>query len=614
MSAAAAQRLLRQGSASAIIAAWNRRIKEAVDGGRPGDALLLFAQMRRAGHRPDRLTFPSALKACAAAADEAAAFAVHCATAKSPSSSDPFVQTALLNLYLKLRRLRHAALLFDEMPQRDLVTHNAMLMGFSHLGSLSAALGFFLEMNLAALSPDPVSFAILAEACAAAGSLSAVKSAHGHAIRAGAAGDTAVANTFVSGYSKCGNLMAAEAAFAELPDGRRTAVSWSSMAAAYARHGRCAEAAACFSEMRRHRGSALEAACIVSLLAVSGLSHGEVLHSLAIRAGLAENSAIGNAVITMYCNSGDDAAARRQFEGMPSKTGASWAAMIGGHALSGAIGAAVELFATMDEPDKLAAAVAIISAAGRAGDLELGRALHRRAIATGLDSQAATCNSLMDMYMKTGCPGEARVLFNSMGSARTVVSYTIMVAGLGLNGRCGEALGLLSGMLGGAAPSPNAVTFLAALQACRHGGLLEEACGVLAAMVGEFGLRPSVEHLACMAELMGRRGRVGAARRLMEAGGGELEGGGAGYVGLAKERAEEGRWGGVAEALVAMRRRGMKKVAGGSWVSVEGRRRSFLAQDGSHPETKLLEAVIFGLDDAMRADPRDFDLPPSFLS
>ncbi|CAA7401059.1 unnamed protein product [Spirodela intermedia] len=631
-------------SDSPAVAAWNSGIKEAVDRGCFDGGLRLYNQMRRAGLRPDWLTFPFVVKACAKVADDICARAVHGHVVKSPFCSDVFVQTALMDMYLKHGRLDSAAAVFEAMPERDVAAWNVMLMGFSQLGSLSRTLGFFRVMRLEGLAPDSITFVPLAQACAAEESLTGARCAHGLAIRAGAAGDVSVANTLISSYSKCGDLGAAESAFSEISTGDRTVVSWNSMIAGYARHGRPADAAACFGEMRRWHGGPPEACAAVSLLSAwalsTALSEGEKVHSLAIRGGLDSDSTVGNALISLYSKCDDVGAARRCFDGMPERTPVSWSTMIDGYASRGAVPRALELFHAMEasgeKPDGFAVA-AILSACGCSGALDLGRSMNGYAFVNGLDSGVVVRNALMDMYMKCGCTAEARSLFDEMPH-RTVVSWTTMISGYALNGSFCEALDLFHRMAGSGEP-PNCVTFLAVLQACAHGGLLREGCEYFAMMAEVFKLAPRLEHYACVVDLLGRRGRLKdalsfvrsmplepdagvwgallgacsahrevelgehAARRLREM----KPRAAASYVPLANAYASRGRWDDVAAVRAAMRWQGARKASGESSLHSGGRLHSFAAQDSCHPEAAFVCDVLRGLDGVMREDPQCMD-------
>ena len=503
--------------------------------------------------------------------------------------------------------------------------------------SLSCTLEFFQKMRLEEVFPDIVTFLILAPACAAAENWPIVSACHSLAIVSGAFTDVAVKNSFVCCYSKCGDIGCAESVFYEISISDLTAVSWSSMIGGYVRHGDFSAAAGCFCEMRLQQGSNFPGNAMVSLLSLCTLFQGRVLHSLVIKGGMGANSIVGNALISLYCKCSDLVGARCYFDGMAERTSVSWSTMISGYASSGELSHAVKLFQSIEKPDEFAIA-AIISESS--DQLHLGCSLHVRSLTAGLDSRTVLCNSLMDMYMKNGCPKEAQAIFCGMESCRTVVSWTIVISGYALNGRVREALDLFQLMAGNiaGAPTPNAFTFLAVLQACSHGGLLEEGVECLSMMEELFKIVPSLEHYACMVDLLGRKRRLKEAMRFVQKmpvkpdgviwnsllGGcarvGEVALGeevarrlvemdpkvATAYVSLANANAAKQRWADAASLLVSMRRQGAKKVAGKSSIHAGGLLHSFSAQSCGHPETKCVEEVLLGLDALMRDEDIEF--------
>ncbi|MCI29876.1 pentatricopeptide repeat-containing protein, partial [Trifolium medium] len=56
--------------------------------------------------------------------------------------------------------------------------------------------------------------------------------------------------------------------------------------------------------------------------------------------------------------------------------------------------------------------------------------------------------------------------------------------------------------------APNFVTFLSALSACAHAGLVNKGWEIFQSMENEYKLKPGMEHYACMVDLLGRAGRL----------------------------------------------------------------------------------------------------------
>lgn len=57
-------------------------------------------------------------------------------------------------------------------------------------------------------------------------------------------------------------------------------------------------------------------------------------------------------------------------------------------------------------------------------------------------------------------------------------------------------------------PKPNEITFASVLSACSHSGFIEEGLEICYCMKTEYGIDSKMEHFACMADLLGRSGRL----------------------------------------------------------------------------------------------------------
>jgi pentatricopeptide repeat protein len=83
-----------------------------------------------------------------------------------------------------------------------------------------------------------------------------------------------------------------------------------------------------------------------------------------------------------------------------------------------------------------------------------------------------------------------------------------MIDGYGKNGYPGEALELFSKMKKEYLIEPNYVTFLGALSACGHAGLVEKGQEIFESMERDYSMKPKMEHYACMVDLLGRAGSL----------------------------------------------------------------------------------------------------------
>lgn len=206
-------------------------------------------------------------------------------------------------------------------------------------------------------------------------------------------------------------------------------------------------------------------------------------------------------------------------------------------------------------------------------------------------------SALIDMYSKCGKVEDACRVFECMPN-RNVFTWSSMIDGYGKNGDPHKALILFSAMREQQI-EPNSVTFLGALSACAHAGLVAQGHEIFLSMERDYSLKPGMEHYACMVDLLGRAGRLNwawefvmkmpekpnsdvwaallsscrlhgdiemasvAANELFKL---NAEGRPGAYVALSNTLAHAGKWDSVTELRVLMKERGISKDTACSWV------------------------------------------------
>ena len=548
--------------------------------------------------------------------------------------SDVSAGNSLVAMYAKCRNMCDAGQVFEDMPEKNVISWTAMIAGYAQNGQGHDALALFDEMRLVGVNPNSVTMVNLLSVCADLGALQQGKVIHAYVTGHGFDSNEFVANSLIDMYAKCGSPNDAQLVFDRMP--QRSVVSWNTIISGYAQNGYFNKALALFHQMQL-TGMAPDSVTIVSVLSacahLEDLQQGKWIHDFIMQSGLYSNIFVSNSLIDMYAKCKRIDIACQIFDGMYKKDVVSWNAMISGYAQNGHANEALESFNQMQladvKPDS-ETMVSVLSACAQSGALQQGMRIHNYVIKSGLELDAFVETALVDMYAKCGNVGIARQLFAQMRT-RTVVAYSAMIAGYGMHGYGEDALRLFSQMQQ-TGMKPNGITFISVLSACSHSGLVDDGLQYFNCMSQDYGIVPMLEHYACMVDLLGRAGCLVEARDFIKnmpihpnacvwgtlLGAYrihcnielaeyvaeilfDLEPNNAGYyVLLSNTYAAAGRWDEVAKVRTKMKNTGLKKTSGCSLIEINSRFHSFLAGDKSHPQSKQIYGMLETLSGQMK--------------
>lgn len=111
-----------------------------VQNGNFDEVLELFKEMQQMGMKSDSDTFASIIPACASLSALEHGKEVHEDVIRCGFQSDVFVATALVDMYVKSGCIDDAHKVFDKMSSRDVVSWNAVIVGYSMHGCGKEAL------------------------------------------------------------------------------------------------------------------------------------------------------------------------------------------------------------------------------------------------------------------------------------------------------------------------------------------------------------------------------------------------------------------------------------------------------------------------------------------
>ena len=225
---------------------WNTLISIYAQEGLNKEAMVLFARMIEKGLMPDPFSLASSTSASADAGSILFGQQIHGHVMKR-GFRDEFVQNSLMDMYSKCGFVDFAYAIFDKIREKNIVTWNCMISGFSQNGISVEALKLFDEMYFNCIDINEVTFLSAIQACSNSGYLEKGKWIHHKLIVSGMQRDLYIDTALVDMYAKSGDLLTAKGVFDNMAE--KSVVSWSTMISAYGIHGQLTSATTLFTKM-----------------------------------------------------------------------------------------------------------------------------------------------------------------------------------------------------------------------------------------------------------------------------------------------------------------------------------------------------------------------------
>ncbi|KAL0370305.1 UNVERIFIED_CONTAM: Pentatricopeptide repeat-containing protein [Sesamum angustifolium] len=370
------------------------------------------------GFWPDDYTFPFVLKLCADSLRVLKGLEVHGRLIKAGFDEDVFVNNTLILFYGSCGDLRSVEILFDEMPERDLISWNTGIRVLSDNRYLLESVALFRDMiSASGFIPNVISVLSVLPVCAGLEDKRLVSLIHCYVFKVGLDGEIRVGNALVDAYGKCGNIEALEGVFNEMAEINE--VSWNSIIGGFSYRGFSSKALDCFRAMIRQDvklNTVTIATMLPTLIDLDLSNMGKELHGFSVKK-------------------------------MHTRNIVSWNAMIGNLAQNGLELDAIELVREMQAHAEIPNSITltnVLPACARLGSLRHGREIHGRSIRLRSDFDLFVSNALTDMYVKCGCLDLAQTIFNI--SLRDEVSYNILIIGYSQTSKCLNSISLFKEM------------------------------------------------------------------------------------------------------------------------------------------------------------------------
>lgn len=371
--------------------------------------------------------------------------------------------------------------LFEQMPERDGGSWNAVITACSRNEVHDEVFRMFRRMNRDGIRATETSFAGVLKSCGLVLDLRLLRQLHCAVMKQGFSGNVDLETSIVDVYGKCRVMGDARRVFDEIENA--SDVSWNVIVRRYLEMGFNDAAVVMFFKMLELNVRPLNHTFSSAILACSrsmALDVGIVIHAIAVKLNFLPDTIVSTSIFDMYVKCGRLESARRVFDQTESKDLKSWTSAMSGYAMSGITREARELFDLMPERNVISwnamlggyvragewdealeflalmrkemeeidnvTLVWILNVCSGVSDVQMGKQAHGFIYRHGYDTNVIVANALLDMYAKCGIFRSANSLFRQMSELRDEVSWNALLTGLARVGRSEQALSFFEGM------------------------------------------------------------------------------------------------------------------------------------------------------------------------
>ncbi|KAH7426993.1 hypothetical protein KP509_10G025600 [Ceratopteris richardii] len=447
---------------------WTSIISAYADRGLIHEAIQVYRCMITDGVEPNNYTFVSLFKACGNSMDLERGKELFVEVKSKGLESDPFVSASLLTMYGQCGAVMEAETTFCEMPDRDIVSWNAMLSAYMRQGQPEMALRLFRQMQEEEFCGNHLTVVITLKACGQLidkmkdsfkeGMLvnlictDIAQGLHAYARKIGYESNILVRNILVTVYGKCGAIANAFAAFLSCPT--HAVVSWNAMFSAHVRQCLPCTTLQMYKKMHEEGVNpdnlsfllALQACDILieeaSLSAEGCVQLVQSLHTDLCCTDLGSDVIVGTSLLKLYARCGRMLEAEEVFETLPHRDVVTWTAMLSAYIEQELSSKALQMYEQMQlyevSPNELTCVLALQACTALIGAeiennrgnpatfVNLGYILHTDTTIRGFTCDKLVSTALLTMYGTSGFQLEADNVFNRM-LQRDTVAWNVML-------------------------------------------------------------------------------------------------------------------------------------------------------------------------------------------
>ncbi|OEL35908.1 Pentatricopeptide repeat-containing protein [Dichanthelium oligosanthes] len=343
------------------------------------------------------------------------------------------LRNVLCHFYCSCGSIAEARRVFDEMPERDVISWNTVIGGYVRAEDVNTAVEMFTAMRWSDMDVNVTAVTTLI-GCGWQG-----ESMHGFCVKVGLCSGVKVVAAMVRMYVREGSVECASKVFHEID--RRDLVLCNCMVDGYAKAGRIQEAMDLIDRMRQS-GMRPSSGTLVGVLSACGASGalpaGRRIHELAQEAGLELDTTLGTALMDMYFKCGCPGEAVSVFNAMHNRDVKAWTAMIMGFGVNGQSRGAISMFCRMEEegvaPNEVTF-LALLSTCSHGGLVQEGKEFLERMVRHhGLSPSPEHYGCIIDLLGRAGRLDEAYELIRNMASRCDATGWRALLAACRVHG------------------------------------------------------------------------------------------------------------------------------------------------------------------------------------
>lgn len=398
---------------------------------------------------------------------------------KSGLVSDAFVQNNMIRFYGDIcGDLKHAHLLFDEIPEPSLVSWTSLVSSYIHDGQHVIGLNLFSLLCQYGMRPNEFGFSVALKACRVMQDSIMGRLIHGLIIKTGFESCNFCSASIVHMYAECGDMENSRKLFDGIAMGEMSEALWNTLLNAYAKMSDVEGSLNLFHRMALSAISpnSFTYTILVKLCVdVFDFELGRCIHGQTVKIGIENNVVVGGALVDSYSKLGflDDAC--KVFRILKEKDNVALCALLTGFNQIGEAGEGLKFYVDFlhegNKPDPFTCAC-VVSLCSNLKTQLAGTQVHCSFIKLGFMMDSYLGSAFINMYGTFGMVSDSYECFHEV-CHKNEICISAMINTLVLNSDDEKALDLFCGMREiGVVPSKSTISYV--LRACGNLYMLKE--------------------------------------------------------------------------------------------------------------------------------------------